>query len=60
MKSGYRIGETAKELGIHANTIRRLERLGLIKPQRNLVGHRIFNDEIITDIRKIYKRQGAR
>jgi len=62
MKKNYRIHEVAKELGLHENTIRRLEQRGLIRPERTLAGHRIFDEETLERIRKIYRglRRGAK
>jgi len=59
-----KIHDVAREVGLHENTIRRLEARGLIHPLRNLVGHRIFTEEIINQIRQIYgeaneNRQGT-
>jgi DNA-binding transcriptional MerR regulator len=62
MKKRYRIRDAAEELGLHENTIRRLEQRGLIKPERSTAGHRIFDEETIEKIRKIYHgdRHGAK
>ncbi len=49
-----RIHDVARELGLHENTIRRLEARGLIHPLRNLVGHRIFDERTIQNIRDLY------
>lgn len=50
-----RIGQVSRELGIHENTIRALERRGLIHPDRSLTGYRIFDEETIQKIREIYQ-----
>jgi len=55
MEKKYHIHEVSRELGIHENTIRRLEGRGLIRPIRNLVGHRIFTENDIQMIREIYE-----
>lgn len=54
---GKKIHEVSRELGIHENTIRALERKGLIHPIRNLVGHRIFTEDVVQKIREIYECQ---
>ncbi len=51
---GMKIGEVAKQLEIHPNTIRRLEKNGLIRTQRTLTGYRIFTPETVQKIREIY------
>jgi excisionase family DNA binding protein len=38
-----RIGQVADVLGVSRDTIRRLERAGVIAPQRDWAGHRRFN-----------------
>ncbi|PID28118.1 MAG: MerR family transcriptional regulator [Candidatus Cloacimonadota bacterium] len=43
----YRIGEVAKKLGIHDQTIRMYERRSLFKPHRDEKGNRIFHDRDI-------------
>jgi len=50
-----KIHEVSQELGLHPNTIRLLERRGLIHPDRNLAGHRVFTDDMIQEIRAIYR-----
>jgi MerR family transcriptional regulator, heat shock protein HspR len=44
------IGEVAKKLGIHDQTIRMYERKGLVKPQRTENGTRIFSKNDMTKI----------
>ena len=53
---GLKIGDVAKQLRIHPNTIRRLEKNGLIRTQRTLTGFRIFTPETIEKIREIYAK----
>ncbi len=53
---GLKIGDVAKQLQIHPNTIRRLERNGLIRTQRTLTGYRIFTPEMVEKIREIYMK----
>lgn len=51
-----RIGDVAKQLKIHPNTIRRLEKDGLIHTERTLTGYRIFTPETIQKIREFYAK----
>lgn len=44
------IGEVAKNLGIHDQTIRMYERKNLIKPQRTANGTRLFSKNDMTKI----------
>ena len=53
---GLKIGEVAKQLRIHPNTIRRLEKNGLIRTQRTLTGYRIFTSETVEKIREFYMK----
>jgi DNA-binding transcriptional MerR regulator len=53
---GKRIGEVKRELGISENTIRNLERRGLIHPVRSLAGYRLFTEDEIQKIREIYRQ----
>jgi DNA-binding transcriptional MerR regulator len=50
-----KIGDVARELGIHSETIRRLERQGVIpKPQRDGIGRRFYDDDTIAVLRARY------
>jgi len=41
----YKTSEVAKIIGIHPNTVRLYEELGLIsKPERQINGYRVFTD----------------
>ena len=53
MKEWVHINTAAEILGIHPETIRRWERAGLISPQRDDNGHRIFKRK---DLRVMYYR----
>ena len=54
-----RIGELAKLLGISRDTIRRLEKRGVLAPKRDWAGHRRFTKEEIARIRDLlFKREG--
>jgi DNA-binding transcriptional MerR regulator len=58
---GMKIGDVARSLQIHPNTIRRLEKKGLIQTQRTLTGYRVFTPETIEKIRRIYEcKSGGR
>lgn len=52
---GMKIGEVARQLKIHPNTLRRLEKIGLFRTQRTLTGYRIFTSETVQKIREIYE-----
>ncbi|MCD4829479.1 MAG: MerR family transcriptional regulator [Candidatus Cloacimonetes bacterium] len=49
-KVQYSIGEIAKKVGIHDQTIRTYERVGLLHPRRNEHNIRRFND---ADLKRI-------
>lgn len=53
---GLKIGDVAKQLKIHPNTLRRLEKNGLIRTERTLTGYRIFTPETVQKIREIYMK----
>lgn len=40
----FRVMELAEEFGLHPDTIRKLERKGVIKARRDRNNHRIFSD----------------
>ena len=46
----YTIGQVAKKVGIHDQTIRTYERMGLLHPRRDHNNNRRFND---SDLRRI-------
>jgi excisionase family DNA binding protein len=49
-----RINEVAKQLGVSADLLRRLERTGVLPPaRRDRSGHRRFNESEIEQLRKI-------
>jgi len=56
LMDAMKIGDVARQLQIHPNTIRRLEKNGLIQIQRTLTGYRIFTPEIVEKIRQIYAK----
>ncbi|MDP8221558.1 MAG: MerR family transcriptional regulator [Candidatus Stygibacter frigidus] len=49
-KEFYYIGEVAKQINIHEQTIREYERRGLIKPQRSTRNTRIFTKKDLLQI----------
>ena len=54
----FKIGEAAKQIGIHPSTLRDLENRGLISIRRNWSGHRVYTEEEISQIReKIFPSQ---
>ena len=56
-----RIGAIAKELGVSRDTIRRLERRGLISAERDWAGHRRFSKNDLELARTfLFKKEGAK
>jgi MerR family transcriptional regulator/heat shock protein HspR len=49
----YSIGVVARLTGLHEQTIRQYERMGLIRPQRSPGGTRIFADEDVLVLKSI-------
>lgn len=47
------ISRAAKEAGVHIETIRYYERIGLLPPRRNSDGYRVYNEDEIRRIRFI-------
>ena len=56
MQKMFKIGELAKETGLHVNTIRRLENDGVIQADRTLSGYRIFSEDAIEQLRTHYSK----
>ena len=50
-------GQLAQRVGLHSNTIRKLEKQGLIKAERSISGYRIFDERAIGEIFRIYERR---
>lgn len=50
----YRISGAAERAGVHPSTIRNYERRGLIAPQRDETGQRVFTEELIKKIKQVY------
>lgn len=55
-----RIGEAAQEVGVSRDTIRRLERRGLITPARDWAGHRRYDEETIQRLRELVYGNGGK
>lgn len=49
----YSIGVVARLTGLHEQTIRQYERMGLVRPQRSPGGTRIFADEDVLMLKSI-------
>jgi DNA-binding transcriptional MerR regulator len=49
----HRIGEVARLVGVHPNTIRNLERRGLLHPARDWAGQRRFTEKDATTLRAL-------
>ena len=47
-----RISEAAKQLGVHPNTLRVLERRGVIAARRDWANYRIFSPEELREIER--------
>ncbi len=50
----YRISGAAERAGVHPSTIRNYEKWGLITPQRDETGQRVFTDELIKEIKRVF------
>jgi DNA-binding transcriptional MerR regulator len=50
------VSKTAEVLGCHPETVRRLERRGLIKAKRNFLNHRIFDSEEVRELKEKRER----
>ncbi len=49
----YRIGEVARQLGVHPDRLRKLEAAGLFTPTRDLASQRRYGAEDIAALRRI-------
>ncbi len=47
------ISVVARKLGLHAQTLRMYERLGLVRPKRNEYGNRMYSVEDVERVRKV-------
>ena len=58
---GLLISELAKAVGLHPETLRRLERKGLIASRRDLNGWRRYEPETVEKVRSLYafRRPGS-
>ena len=50
------ISELAKGVGLHPETIRRLERRGVITSRRDLNGWRTYSPETLEKLKRLYAR----
>ncbi len=48
------ISEIAEEVGLHPETIRRLEKRGVIAPKRDVNGWRRYSPEIVEQLKALY------
>ena len=49
-RMNIRISEAAKQLGIHPNTLRVLEKRGLIAARRDWAGYRVYSEKELKEI----------
>jgi DNA-binding transcriptional MerR regulator len=52
--SGLLVSHVAKQVGLHPETIRRLERKGVIVSHRDVNGWRRYSPDVIDTLRKLY------
>ena len=50
------IAQVAEAVGVHPETIRRLERAGVVHSARDKNGWRIFDQSAVEELRKLYRR----
>ncbi len=50
------IGELANRVALSTTTIRRLEREGALKSERDRNGWRVYDDSAVETLQKLYKR----
>jgi len=55
IKTEFLVAEGAAFLGCHPNTLRRLDRIGIIHAHRNYCGHRIF---LLQDLLRLKSERG--
>ena len=48
------ISEIAEKVGLHPETIRRLEKRGVITPRRDVNGWRRYSPEIVEQLKALY------
>lgn len=53
------VGQLAKHVGLHVTTVRRLERLGIVKATRDVNGWRSFDEGALKTLCDLYKRGPA-
>jgi MerR family transcriptional regulator, heat shock protein HspR len=49
----FHIRMAARLVGLHETTLRRYEKEGLVLPQRDDIGHRVYTEEDLRKIRSI-------
>jgi DNA-binding transcriptional MerR regulator len=52
------ISEVSRQAGIHPDTVRALERRGLISAERDLNGWRRYSPAVVEQIKKLYATEG--
>ena len=55
--SGLLVSHVAKQVGLHPETIRRLERKGVISSRRDVNGWRRYEPEVVQRLRALYGQQ---
>ena len=50
------ISELAEQVGLHPETIRRLERRGVVQSKRDRNGWRVYGPESVAVLRQLYQR----
>jgi DNA-binding transcriptional MerR regulator len=50
------ITELAEAVGVHPETIRRLERAGILHSERDKNGWRVFDQSAVEKLKELYKR----
>ena len=56
-EKGVLIHQAGWKLRLHPNTLRKLERLGVVNPSRSLSGHRLYSEDDIRKVREYYGRK---
>ena len=60
MSKRFFISQAAKEVGIHANTLRRWDHKGFLSPERDYLGRRVYTlkdlDRIRARISELHKK----
>jgi DNA-binding transcriptional MerR regulator len=56
MEVSMLIAQVAEAVGVHPETIRRLERAGVVRSERDKNGWRIFDQSAVEELRRLYRR----